>query len=118
MFAVGLLFIIYSAINVYSSSDVESNSAIRPDIDLNDLSTILPKLSTSISNDDVPVSASTLETPQSTMSTTKGSVLILFIMLNLMLFLFEYVFFAHVIERGDAKIINNRKSNVSLTLWK
>lgn len=70
MFAVGLFFIIYSALKVYSSSDIDGNSALRPDFDANDLSTLLPKLSTTSSNDDVPVSASTLETPISTTTTT------------------------------------------------
>lgn len=72
MFAVGLLFVIYSAINVYSSSDIDVNSAARSEFDPNDLSTILPKSSTSGSNDDIAVPASTLETTQSTTSTTKG----------------------------------------------
>lgn len=70
MFAVGLFFIIYSALKVYSSSEIDGNSALRPDFDANDLSTNLPKLSTTSSNDDIPVSASTLETPTSTTTTT------------------------------------------------
>lgn len=74
MFALGLLFIIYSAINVYSSSDIDINSAARSEFDPNDLSTILPKSSTSGSNDDIAGPASTPETTQSTTSTTKGSV--------------------------------------------
>lgn len=75
MFALGLLFIIYSAINVYSSSDIDS--ATRSELDPNDLSTILPKSDDPGSNDDIAASASTLETTQSTTSTTKGLLSIL-----------------------------------------
>lgn len=74
MFALGLLFVIYSAINVYSSSDIDTNSAARSEFDPIDLSTTPPKSETSGSNDDLAVSASTMEPTKSTTSTTEGFV--------------------------------------------
>lgn len=71
MFSLGLLFIIYSVINVYSSSDI-SNSAFstRPDIELNNVSTLQPKYS-SVSPSNEDSSMPTLETPQPTNATIK-----------------------------------------------
>lgn len=73
MFSLGLLFVIYSVINVYSSSDI-SNSAfsntVRPDIELNNVSTLQPKYSTAVPSNDES-SLPTLETPQSTNATIK-----------------------------------------------
>lgn len=72
MFALGLLFIIYSVLNVYSFSDTDSASPNdKSDFDLNDPSTMTPKTSTAFSNDDVSMAASTLETLLST--STKGT---------------------------------------------
>lgn len=71
MFSLGLFFIIYSAINVYSSSEIGGSlsNTPRPDIET-DLSTLLPK-STIIPNDDETVFLSTQEYPQSTITTPK-----------------------------------------------
>lgn len=72
MFSLGLLFVIYSVINVYSSSDISNSafSTIRPDIELNNVSTLQPKYSTAVPSNDES-SLSTLETPQPTNATIK-----------------------------------------------
>lgn len=75
MFALGLLFIIYSAINVYSSSVIAS--AAGSESAPNDLSTISPKSDDAGSNDGKVMSAFTLEKPQPTTSRTKGLLSIL-----------------------------------------
>lgn len=62
-FSVGIVFILYSVLRVYSSNAIISNTP-RPDDD--DLSTFLPK--STIPYDDLTVFGSTPETIQSTTS--------------------------------------------------
>lgn len=71
VFLFGLMFIVYSAINVYSASDVttDSSNIPRSDGELNDYTTVSSKPS-SIS-DDIPAPTSTLDPLQSSTASTK-----------------------------------------------
>lgn len=83
MFALGLLFMICSVLNVYSSSDIDTTT--RAKSAPNDLSTISPKSDDAGSNDAQVAHAFTLEKPQSTTSRTKGLLYVQFNVMNFML---------------------------------
>lgn len=77
MLSLGIFCIIYSAINVYSASDIGDNilNATPVDIDTNDDLTVSSKPSTAIpSNDDISGSTLNIETTSTTTSAIKPSI--------------------------------------------
>lgn len=73
MLALGMFFFIYSAINVYSASDVTISPNGDIDIDSNKESTISQKFTTAIPpSEDISVSPSTVDSGTSTTTTAKS----------------------------------------------